>query len=384
MRTVIHLLLAALLGLNPVAHGASSAEPPVQLGVALSLSGPSADASRAFAEGVRLWIEEANRQGGILGRRVELLWRDDRSDPEQTALAYRELARETPLLLGPPERVAGLAVLPVLVRAKAPCVFPAPATDSLWEGGGGFAFGLLTPLSEWAGGFFEIAAREGLETAASVSVDHPYDRNVSGNVAKLAGRFGLRVTFQESVPLDQAARALEAAQKTHPGALLLWGSPRGCVAALRALKAMRWKPRALYVSSSLFEEPLSALAGSAADEAFTALPWAPFAARAYPGGAEFVRDYHVATGRNPGYLAATAYAGCQVLAAAAAKAGTLDRDKLRLALASLDVVTIVGRYGVDPSGRQLRQFPLTVQLRKGREEIVWPEQMRTARPQVAR
>lgn len=375
-------VLSALLAVLSVTT--ARADKAVVLGVSLSRSGAAAEASYAYERGIRLWIEEANRQGGVLGAKVELAWRDDGSDPAQAADAYRQLAKEADLLLGPADRMASLAVLPVLEQSGVSCVFPAPASESLWMRGKGYAFGVLSPLSEWPGGFFEIASREGLETAATVTVDHPYDNHVFRSTAKQADRYGVRVTFEDSASLENVAHTLEQARKTQPAALVLLGSAAGVKAALLALRAMRWKPRAVFVSSSLFVDHVSALAGPAAEDVFTALPWSVIAARAYPGGGDFLNAYQTAHGRPPCYLAASAYAGCLVLAAAAAKAGTLDRVKIRQALLTLDTMTIVGRYGVDPAGRQLRHFPLTVQWRKGRDEIVWPEQMRTAAPAVSR
>jgi branched-chain amino acid transport system substrate-binding protein len=120
------------------------------------------------------------------------------------------------------------------------------------------------------------------------------------------------------------------------------------------------------------------------DGAFTTVPWEIRAAKAFPGGDEFVERFRKTYRQDPDYLAATSYAGGQILEEAAAKARSLDKDKLKQSLAGLDTVTIIGRYGVDPTGMQLRQFPLTLQWQKGKREIVWPEDMRTAKPVVAR
>ena len=47
-------------------------------------------------------------------------------------------------------------------------------------------------------------------------------------------------------------------------------------------------------------------------------------------------------------------------------------------------MTLIGRYGVDRTGMQIRQFPVIVQWQGGRKEIVWPEELKTADPDFNR
>ena len=46
----------------------------------------------------------------------------------------------------------------------------------------------------------------------------------------------------------------------------------------------------------------------------------------------------------------------------------------------LEMETVIGRYGVDPTGVQVKHFALTVQWQQGRKEIFWPEELATATP----
>jgi branched-chain amino acid transport system substrate-binding protein len=53
--------------------------------------------------------------------------------------------------------------------------------------------------------------------------------------------------------------------------------------------------------------------------------------------------------------------------------------KLRDTLSTLDAITVMGRYGVDPDGRQVRHFATTIQWQKGKKEIVSPPELTTAK-----
>jgi branched-chain amino acid transport system substrate-binding protein len=96
-----------------------------------------------------------------------------------------------------------------------------------------------------------------------------------------------------------------------------------------------------------------------------------------PGNKEFLDSYQKKWGREPDYHAATGFAGGQILEAAAKKAGTLDREKLREALLSLETTTILpGRYKVDENGMQTGHIPVLIQWQGKEKPIVWPDQFK--------
>ena len=77
-RTALGLATAAgLLGAVGVAH----AEDPIKIGLIASLSGPSAKSGEAITRGMMLAITEINAAGGVLGRPLELVRRDDEANP---------------------------------------------------------------------------------------------------------------------------------------------------------------------------------------------------------------------------------------------------------------------------------------------------------------
>ena len=69
----------------------ASAPQPIRLGVIVDISGPSASLGIAGRNGIQLAVEQANTAGGIQGRNIELLFRDDASDPERATQVAQEL-----------------------------------------------------------------------------------------------------------------------------------------------------------------------------------------------------------------------------------------------------------------------------------------------------
>jgi branched-chain amino acid transport system substrate-binding protein len=340
-----------------------------------------------YEKGLRLWEAEVNARGGILGRKVELVVKDDASDPVKAAAAYSEFTakKEADLLLGPDTTFLALAAIPALEKSQTPCLFPVGASDALWKNGKGLAFGVQSPLSEWPAGFFELISKAGLEQVALLVVDHPMSPDLMENSTKWSKRYGLELAVKISTGVKDLPGALDQIARSKADAVTVWGSQEGCAEAVRLLKRSAWKPKAIYISSCQgVTKALRDLSNRAMDGTFTTVPWEIRAAKAFPGGKTFVDFFRGAYRQDPDYMAASSYAGGQILEEAAAKAQSLDKTKIKQSLAGLDTVTILGRYGVDPSGMQLRQFPLTLQWQKGKREIVWPEDMRTAKPAVAR
>lgn len=121
--------------------------------------------------------------------------------------------------------------------------------------------------------------------------------------------------------------------------------------------------------------------GADADLVFSTSQWEAYLAPARGRQDPFTADYHKEYGEVPSYFAATAYAAGQILQAAVTQAGTLDRTAVRRALATMDATSIIGRYGVDRTGLQIRNISMIIQIQQGERKVVWPPEQRTAAPQ---
>jgi len=95
-RTLLSLTLVLVLFL--AYHPAASAQ-EILFGDVGSMSGPFAVAGVPGRQGTILAVEEINKQGGVLGRQLKLLLRDDKSSPEEGARAFRELVAEGALVV---------------------------------------------------------------------------------------------------------------------------------------------------------------------------------------------------------------------------------------------------------------------------------------------
>ena len=103
--------------------GAASAHAadPIKIGQVAALSGASAQSGEAITRGLTLAIDEINAKGGLLGgRKLELVQRDDESNPPKGLIAARELvsAEKVAAVFGGIDTPVSLAIVPMLNKEK--------------------------------------------------------------------------------------------------------------------------------------------------------------------------------------------------------------------------------------------------------------------------
>jgi branched-chain amino acid transport system substrate-binding protein len=119
-----HARLARSLALGAAlaifgAASANAAE-PIKIGHVAALSGASAQSGEAITRGLSLAIDEINAKGGLLGgRMLELVQRDDESNPPKGLIAARELASaDVAAVFGGIDTPVSLAMVPLLNKEK--------------------------------------------------------------------------------------------------------------------------------------------------------------------------------------------------------------------------------------------------------------------------
>jgi branched-chain amino acid transport system substrate-binding protein len=97
--------------------------------------------------------------------------------------------------------------------------------------------------------------------------------------------------------------------------------------------------------------------------------------------AEYTKEFNAKFGHDPDYHNAESTAGCLAFQYAMEKAGSLDPQKVRDALASLDVMTFYGELKFDPRGINIYKPMVVNQIQAGQLVTVWPPAVAVAKPQ---
>ena len=110
---------------------------PIKIGLVTALSGQSARAGEAITRGLTVAIDELNASGGVLGRKFELVRRDDEATPAKGVIAARELVykEKVAVLFGGLDTPVSLAIVPIMNQAKVPFMGPWAAGTPITKNG---------------------------------------------------------------------------------------------------------------------------------------------------------------------------------------------------------------------------------------------------------
>lgn len=125
----LHLAALTLALLLSACH---DQPPPIKIGFLAAMSGPQADFGLVGRNGALLAIEQRNAAGGVKGRQIDLLVRDDAQDPKLAVQAVRELAAaDVALIIGPMISSISAAVTPVAAQFGLVMISPTASATSL-------------------------------------------------------------------------------------------------------------------------------------------------------------------------------------------------------------------------------------------------------------
>lgn len=138
-------------------NGAGDDSGPLEIGLAQPLTGPVAAAGIAVRHGAELAVEEINADGGVQGRKLELVTEDDANDPATCTNVAQKLAtqQQVPAIIGFWGSSCTLAAIPVLERAGIPLVVETSGADAITD-----------PEGSWNENIFRLAPTGGQEAAA--------------------------------------------------------------------------------------------------------------------------------------------------------------------------------------------------------------------------
>ena len=157
-----------------------------------------------------------------------------------------------------------------------------------------------------------------------------------------------------------------------------FGLPRDAAEMVKNFRRLGFAPR-LFVAQGAADADFIRRVGQDAEFSVGISPYERRASTR--GNTQFVLGYAKKWSAEPGYIAAEGYAAAKVLEEAVRKAGSVETEQLREALAALETETPLGRYKIERSGAQIAAQPPLLQIQRGRREIVWPESLATAKLQ---
>jgi branched-chain amino acid transport system substrate-binding protein len=374
----------------------TEAQPPIRIGASLARTGPYAGPAQNQRRGYQLCVKHANDQGGVLGRRIELVVEDDQSTAPTAVAIYEKLITQDKVgaILSPYYAPIVDAVADVSEKHRMPMVTPAGAASSIFKKGRRYIFSVFSQAEVYLEGLIDTATKRRLKTLALLYEDTLFPRALAQGTLALAQKHGLSVVLAEAYPKGTTdfSTMLMKVRAANPDVLAAGTYFDDAVAITRQLSKLDVNPRmfaaTVGVDSPRFYQALGRLAefvyGPSQWEAelvtLRAGGLIPIA-RQYPGAREFVESHRREfPGADLSYHSAAGYGGCQVLLEAIRRAGSLDSEKVRDAILTMNLSTVFGAFRVDQDGSQVAHKLVLFQWQDGHKVIVWPEELAPGKP----
>jgi branched-chain amino acid transport system substrate-binding protein len=358
--------------------------------------GTFAELGKSHERGYRVCLKQINDHGGVLGRRVEFNFEDDKSETATSVAIYEKLLAggKVDAVFSPYSSPLTEAVAIVTEKNRMPMVAAGAATTSIFRKGRKYIFMLLSPAEGYLEGVIDTASKRGLKTVAVLYEDTLFPRAIAQGAIDMAKRRGLQVVVAEAYPekTRDFAGILSKVKAADADVVAAATYFDDAVAIVQQMKALGVNPRMTGVTVGGDLPKFHATLGRDAEFIYGASQWQaelvtlraggmiPIA-RLFPGASEFVDEHEkMYPGVGASYQTAAAFAACQVLLDAVKRAGSLDRDKVRDAILKFDGNTAFGAFRVDPEGFQIAHKMLMFQWQDGKKAIVWPEELAADRP----
>jgi branched-chain amino acid transport system substrate-binding protein len=377
------MLLAAATAVFAWSAPALAAD-PVRIGVALSQTGNLADSAAPYFKGLDLWREQANARGGLAGRPIEFVVYDDRSDPATAARLYEKLITDDKVnlvisSLGSATAATGSAVAE---KHKMVMINGGGAAEAIQQRGFKYVFQTAARISSYADGIVPMIEKYKIKSIALVSRDYAAARDISKAIKEQIKDKDVKIVMDEYFPAGTADFSSQIAkgQQLQPDLWIGLLYPGEAIETVRQFHSMNYMPK-FFVANGVSQDDFIKSAGKDAEYALGMSLFEP--SLPSEGNNEFVKTYHDKYSADPGYYSAFGFVAGTVLEAAVKKAGSIDTEKVREALTTLKMGSVMGRHEVDPNTyMQVGVKGLVVQVQNGKREVVWPEEYKTAEPKL--
>jgi branched-chain amino acid transport system substrate-binding protein len=370
--------------------GGQASSKPLKIGASLPLTGEFSEPGKAAQQGYKVWESMINAKGGLLGRKVQIVVKDDASNQNTVVSDYNALISrdKVDLLLGTFSSLLNLPASAVAERNRMLYVEPAGGSPEIFSRGFKYIFFAQQATADkqgdvWADYIASLPADKKPKTAAYPTLDDPFAGPTSEGIEKKLSAAGIKTVYRKTYTIDNANfDSIANAVKSSGAEVVVNGATfEDGVSMVRALRKVGAKPKWLYQTSapSFGDQYRKGVGAENTEGVFYAVSHSPEAET--PGNAEFVAKYKELYGDTEvPEDAADGFAAAEVLQAAVEANKTVERkDQLKLAdwIRSNSVDTILGPLSWAENGSPKGEF-LVGQWQNDKPEIVLPEDAATS------
>jgi branched-chain amino acid transport system substrate-binding protein len=356
----------------------AQAQGPIKIGYSMAMTGGLGPNGQSALLAQKIWEEDINAKGGLLGRPVKLIYYDDQSNPSTVPGIYSKLldVDKVDLIIGGYATNMLAPAMPLVIQRKKMFIgLLGLAVNSEFHYPNYFVVtpGGPDPKVSFTKGFFDLAVTQDPKpaTVAIVSADAEFARNAADGARANAAATGLKIVYDKTYPPATAdfGPIVRAIAASDPDIVVICSYPPDSVGMVRAVNEIGFKPKMIGggmvgLQNTSIKAQLGPLLNGFTNYDF----WLPVPKMMFPGVEDLMKKYQ-AKAAAAGvdvlgyYMAPQAYTQMQVLQQAIEATKSLDDDKLADYIRNTTFKTVLGDVKFGKDGEWAEARVLQVQFR---------------------
>jgi branched-chain amino acid transport system substrate-binding protein len=368
--------------------GYAQTKEPIKIGFSMAQTGPLGPNGKQALLGMKIWEEETNAKGGLLGRPVKLVYYDDQSNPSTIPGIYTKLldVDKVDLVLGPYATNMVAPAMPIVIQKKKTFIsLFALDVNSQFHYPNYFSVLPTGPKTKpsFTEGLFQVALQQNPKptTVALTAEDAEFSKAACDGARENAKEFKLKIVYDKSFPpgTTDFSPIVRALQSANADIVVVCSYPLSSVGIALAVNEANYTPKIIGgamvgLQATVFKNKL----GPKLNGIVNYETWVPSEKMMAPAAAFFKKyqDQAKAAGVDPlgYYLGGWGYAYINMLGDAITGSKSIEDAKIAAWLKKADIKTIMGDWKYGPGGEWTKSGMMQVQyhgIKEGAGLDVW-------------
>ena len=374
MRKLALLMTAGAMLAGSVISSAMGQE-VIKIGVNEPLTGPFAASGNYVTNGAKIAADEINAKGGLLGKKIELVIEDSKSNPTEAAsVAEKLIVRDkVPVMMGAWGSSLTLAVMPKLMEYKVPMLVETSSSGKITTSGNPYIFRISPPSEVEAVAFGKIIDKLHIKKADFLVINNDWGLGTAQDFERcsrsMASRSGSLKRWTKI--LQDMSAQLSKIKASDSDTVIITSAVEQLTLVFKQAAALGLKKQMITTGGSQNPDQLITQAGTAVNGTLhltTFAPWVPEASPDPQATRNFIAEWKRRGFQFAGITESfRGYDGIRTIAAAIQKAGKADPEAIRAAFWQLDITGLNGKIKFiksGPAGQESGQSIPTVYLIK--------------------
>jgi branched-chain amino acid transport system substrate-binding protein len=373
---------------------------PIKIGMSMPQTGSLGAGGQAALVALRMWVEDVNAKGGLLGRKVEFIVYDDQTNPANTPGIYTKLldVDKVDLLIAPYGTVPTAPIMPLvkqrglLLMGNFSFQVNHTVKHDMW-----FNNAPWNDAASWFDGYIATGKKLGAKTIAFLAADQEFAQNLANGARELAKKAGLKSVYDQNYPptTTDFSSLVRAIRQSNADIVFVASYPNDSVAIVRSVNEIGIGNNVKLFGGGMVGlqfTPNMVNLGSLLNGVINYNTYVP--GMKYPG----IEDYFARYAKKAAeakvdplgyYITPYNYAIGQMLEQAVNATKSLDHKKLADYLRKNEMQTIVGPIRYGPDGEWANPRVVQAQFRgikdkdmeqfkqPGKQVVISPEAVKT-------